>query len=82
MKPVVCDDDKLTTVFAFGGIVSDVLSGAVAVLVGVTGLFGGAARYVAVLTRRGKPDVERATAFGFFSGFCLGVLVLLIDVAT
>jgi len=69
-------------VFSLGGIVSDALSGAVAVLVGVTGLFGGAARYVAVLAGRGKLEVERATAFGFFSGFCLGVLALLIEVAT
>lgn len=68
--------------FAIGGIFSSALSGAVAVLVGVTGLFGGAARYAAVLAGRGKPEVERATALGFFFGFGLGVLALLIDSAT
>lgn len=68
--------------FTYGGIFSDALSGAVAVLIGVTGLFGGAARYAAVLAGRRKSEVERATAFGFFSGFGLGVLVLLIDSAT
>lgn len=68
--------------FTTGGILSDALSGAVAVIVGVTGLFGGAARYAAVLAGRSKPEVERATAFGFFSGFGIGVLVLLIDSVT
>jgi hypothetical protein len=69
-------------VFTLGGIFTNAVSGAVAVLVGVTGLFGGAARYAAVLAGRSKPEVEKATAFGFFSGFGLGVLVLLIDSVT
>lgn len=68
--------------FTIGGIFGDALSGAVAVLVGVTGLFGGAARYAAVLSGRDKLEIERATAFGFFFGFGLGVLALLIDSAT
>jgi len=66
----------------FGGIFSDALSGAVAVLIGSTGLIGGAARYAAVLAGRNEREVERATAFGFFMGFGLGILALLVDSAT
>jgi hypothetical protein len=49
----------------FGGIFTDELSGAVAALIGFTGLFGGAAHYAAILAGRTKAEVERATAFGF-----------------
>jgi hypothetical protein len=35
-------------VFVLGGILTRALSGAIAVLVGLTGLFGGAAHYAAV----------------------------------
>jgi hypothetical protein len=63
----------------FGGIFTDALSGAVAALIGFTGLFGGAAHYAAVLAGRSEREIERATAFGFFFGFGLGVLVLVID---
>lgn len=63
----------------FGGIFTGALSGAVAALVAFTGLFGGAAHYGAILAGRDKPEIERATAFGFFIGFGLGVLVLVID---
>ncbi len=66
----------------FGGIFTDALSGAVAALVGFTGLFGGAAHYGAILASRNKAEIERATAFGFFFGFGLGVLVLVIDSVT
>jgi hypothetical protein len=62
-----------------GGIFTDALSGAVAVLIGFTGLFGGAAHYAAVLAGRSEREVERATATGFFLGFAFGVVVLLID---
>ncbi len=65
-----------------GGIFTNELSGAVAALVGFTGLFGGAAHYGAVLAGRRKQEVERATAFGFFVGVGLGVLVLVLDSAT
>lgn len=64
------------------GIFTNALSGAVAALVGFTGLFGGAAHYSAILAGRTKAEIERATAFGFFVGFGLGVLVLLIDSVT
>jgi hypothetical protein len=51
-------------------------------LIASTGLIGGAARYAAVLAGRTERDIERATAFGFFFGFGLGTLALLIDSAT
>jgi hypothetical protein len=63
----------------FGGIFTDALSGAIAVLIGVTSLFGGAAHYAAVLAGRTKREIERATAYGFFFGFGLGAIVLAID---
>lgn len=63
------------------GILTDALPGAVALLIGSTGLVGGAARYAAVLANRAEREIERATAFGFFSGFGLGALALLIDSA-
>jgi hypothetical protein len=62
-----------------GGIFTNALSGAVAALVGFTGLFGGAAHYAAVLGGRSEREIERATGFGFFVGFGLGTLVLAID---
>lgn len=63
----------------FGGIFTDALSGAVAALIGFTALFGGAAHYAAILAGRTKPEIEHATAIGFFFGFGLGTLVLVID---
>jgi hypothetical protein len=62
-----------------GGIFTDALSGAVAALIGFTGLFGGAAHYAAVLADRSEREVERATGIGFFFGFGLGALALVID---
>jgi hypothetical protein len=62
-----------------GGIFTDALSGAVAALIGFTGLLGGAAHYAAVLAGRTEREVERATAIGFFLGFGLGALALVID---
>jgi hypothetical protein len=61
------------------GILTDTLSDAAAVVVAVTGLFGGASRYAAVLAGWGKDKIERATANGFFFGLCLAVLCVLID---
>ncbi len=66
----------------FGGIFTNEVSGAVAALIGFTGLFGGAAHYAAILADRAKADIERGTAFGFFIGFGLGILVLLVDSLT
>jgi hypothetical protein len=65
-----------------GGILTDALSGAIAALVGFTGLFGGAAHYGSILTGRTKAETERATALGFFVGFGLGILALVIDALT
>jgi hypothetical protein len=45
----------------------------------ITGFFGGAARYSAVLARKDHDEVERATANGFFFGLLLGLLSLLVD---
>lgn len=70
------------TGLAFAGIFTAELSGAVAVLLGCTGLFGGAAHYAAVLVGRKEREIERTTAYGFFVGFGLGALVLLIDALT
>ena len=64
---------------SLAGIFTNALSGAVAVLIGVTGLFGGAAHYAAVLAGRSEREVERATAIGFFLGFGLGALALAVD---
>lgn len=63
----------------FGGIFTDALSGAVALLIGSTGLIGGAAHYAAVLGQRTEREIERATAIGFFFGFGLGALALVVD---
>ncbi len=65
-----------------GGILTDALSGAVALLIGSTGLIGGAARYTAVLAGRTEREIERATAFGFFLGFGFGAMALVIEAVT
>jgi len=69
-------------ILLLGGIFTDALPGAVAVLIGSTGLIGGAARYAAVLAGRTEREIERATAYGFFLGFGLGTLALVVDSAT
>ncbi len=66
----------------FGGIFTNELSGAIAALVGFTGLFGGAAHYAAILAGRTQAEIERATAIGFFFGVALGALILLVDSLT
>ena len=70
------------TTLLLGGIFTDALSGSVALLIGSTGLIGGAARYAAVLVDRTEREIERATAFGFFFGFGLGTLALVVDSVT
>jgi hypothetical protein len=65
--------------FTFASILTGDLPSSVATLLGVTSLFGGAARYAAVLAGRSEHDVERTTAIGFFVGFGIAVLVLAID---
>ena len=64
------------------GIFTETLPGAVAVLAGLTGLLGGAARYAAVLADRSERGIERATGFGYLLGFAIGSLILTIDVLT
>lgn len=65
-----------------GAVYTDELSGAAAALVACTGLFGGAAHYGSILAGRSKPKIERATALGFFTGFVLGTVALLLDSVT
>jgi hypothetical protein len=64
------------------GLFIDSLSGAIAVLVGFTGLFGGAAHYGAVLANRSDRDIERATGLGFFTGAVIGSIALVLDALT
>jgi hypothetical protein len=61
------------------GVLTDTFSDIAAVLLAVTSLFGASARYAAVLARRDKDEIERATAAGFFFGFWLALLTLLVD---
>lgn len=63
----------------YADVFTDTTSGAIAVLLGFTGLFGGAAHYAAVLANSTEREVERATAFGFFLGFGLGAIALATD---
>lgn len=63
----------------FAGVLTGSLPDAAAAVLAVTGLFGGSARYAAILARRDKDEVERATAMGFFFGFGLSLLGLGID---
>jgi hypothetical protein len=64
------------------GIFTKGLPDSMTSLLAFTGLFGGSARYAAVLARWDKGRVERATATGFFFGFVFCGLGLLIDYAT
>jgi len=57
---------------ALSGIFDNGTSGAIATLIGITTLLGGAGRYGAVLARRPEAEVERATAFGFLVASRLG----------
>jgi hypothetical protein len=61
------------------GILTETLSDGAALVLAITGLFGGSARYAAVLARRTEDEIERATATGFFFGFVLALLGLLVD---
>lgn len=66
----------------FSSILTEDLPDTVATLIGVTSIFGGGARYAAVLADRPERDVERATAVGFFVGFGIAILILAIDALT
>ncbi len=55
------------------GLLIDLISGGIANLVGLTGLFAGAAHYGAVLADWPQKKVERITGAGFFVGFALGL---------
>lgn len=66
----------------FGGIFTNGLAGAVASLVGFTGLVGGVGRYRAILQGRAPNEVDRATALGFFGGLGVGCLAVVIESTT
>jgi hypothetical protein len=61
------------------GIFSGGISPAIALLVGFTGLVGGAGRYRAILQGRAPGEIDRATALGFFGGLSVGCLVVVIE---
>jgi hypothetical protein len=65
-----------------GGIFTNGLSSAVAVLVGFTGLVGGVGRYGAILLARTPGEIGRATALGFFGGLAVGRLAILFESTT
>jgi hypothetical protein len=65
---------------SIAGLLIDLASNAVAILVGLTGFFGGVAHYIAVLARLPRHSVERATGFGFFVGMAVAVGILLTEV--
>lgn len=60
-------------------ILAGTFANSVAAVFAVSGFFGGAARYAAILARQAHDEVERATATGFFFGLLLGLLCLLVD---
>jgi hypothetical protein len=62
-----------------GGIFTSGFSGAVASLVGFTGLMGGAGRYGTILRGGSPSEIDRATAWGFFVGLGVGCLAILIE---
>ena len=68
--------------FVLGGILTQELSGAIALIVACSGLFAGAARYTATLMRRSKEQIDLATAYGFFFGAAVGCFMLLLDLLT
>jgi hypothetical protein len=68
--------------FVLAEIFPNGLSGAVAVLMGFTGLVGGVGRYGAVLFDLTPSEIDRATALGFFGGLGIGCLAVLIESTT
>jgi hypothetical protein len=71
-----------------GGLFAEALGSALGLLAVVTGLLTVGARSSAALTagKRLRSDalarrLERATAVGFFVGFALGTLILVLDAA-
>jgi hypothetical protein len=62
------------------GLLGEPLAGGIAILVGLTTLFGGAAHYGAVLVRQPKRTVEYATGLGFFTGMVIGIALLIFTI--
>jgi hypothetical protein len=70
---------RMAPSFVLGGIFPNGLSGAVAVLIGFTGLVGGVGRYGATLLGLTPSEIDRATALGFFGGLGVGFFAVLIE---
>jgi len=64
------------------GIFTEAISNLLAALVATTGFAAAASRYAAVLAEKTAPEVEQATAIGFFAGLACGLLALLMEVMT
>jgi hypothetical protein len=65
--------------FVLAGVFTEVASDVAALAIASTGLVGGTAHYGAVLAGRTEPEVELATAAGFFVGLGFGGLALLVE---
>jgi hypothetical protein len=61
------------------GLLIEVVSAAVALLVGLSGLLGGAAHYLSVFAGGTRRQVEVRTGAGFFVGMVFGIPILLLD---
>ncbi len=57
----------------------EVVSGVAGTLIVSTGLFAGASRAAAILTRRPDHQIEWLTAAGFVAGLALGAIILGLD---
>jgi hypothetical protein len=64
------------------GIFTEAASEVAALAIASTGLIGGTAHYGAVLARKSEPEVESATAIGFFVGLGFGGVGLLMEAVT
>jgi hypothetical protein len=61
------------------GLLIEIASGVLTVLLGFTGFFGGAAHYAAIFARLPRQKVELMTGVGFFLGATFGGVLLLFE---
>lgn len=59
--------------------VADIASASAAILLGFSGLMGGACHYAAILWRLPENDVDFTTAIGFFFGLAAAGAILLYE---
>jgi hypothetical protein len=57
-------------------VFTETLSDAITSILAFTGLLSGSAHYGAILARRKKSEVDKATSYAFFLGIGLGLLLL------